>query len=662
MQKLLIDASVLLRLLRKREQLTGIDRVNLAYVLFYQNEAQLVFYRKRRRTFIVASQATSKKICALMTPWNFASYRKIKWLVFLSGLACLLKRPNVSNAFFLKLCGKHKSHYFTALKKLNVHLIAMIHDLIPLEWPAANTAGYAAFIEDLSKHSKGIISVSQTEHDKLISYLRSKDIHNLPTIAAGLASGLENRHEVGSPLVTTPYFVIVGSAAIPRKNHLLLLNVWSKLVDVLGEKTPRLLILGQIKEVKQQEVVLALNEPKLKNLVTLLEVDDHELINYLTYARALLLPSLAEGYGLPLVEALSLGTPVIVNNLPVFHEIAAAVPDYIDASDEDLWLHYIIDYMKKDSLLRQNQLNRLAHFISPSWDKHFEKVNKFLLDVNHADSNANKDLNSLPVSWTGRLFYYFLPVRKKIILENIERVFNGTISKKEKECLTKAFYSHVASIFKELWLLNWRSKGLAQSIEIRGEQHLIDALSNDKGVLLLFGHLGNWELFSPGLASLRLRVGDFYVIRRPLHSKWLQKRLFSHVEYYGHKRIDASGGLMQIKNALKNNGMVMFALDQHTGITKKTGVAAEFFGVKAGTYTSLAYFAGHYKAPVVPLSIYRKPDGRHVIEFHQQLIWKEHEDKHQAIYNNTLYYNQILERLILRHPEQWWWPHRRWKL
>lgn len=274
------------------------------------------------------------------------------------------------------------------------------------------------------------------------------------------------------------------------------------------------------------------------------------------------------------------------------------------------------------------------------------------------------DPNTLQVSWIGRIFYYLLPIRKQIVLGNIDKVFKQTITLKEKVRLAKAFYSHMATSLKEMIMMDWLSpERLNQLVEVRGVEHLMEALSKDRGALLLTGHLGSWELASlVALSQLTPRAGQFHIVRRPIHTKWVEKKVFVRMERYGIKRIDSHGGLVKINRVLKNKGIVLFALDQHTGIKRKTGMAVDFFGIKAGTYTSLAFFAQKTQAPVVPLSSYRKQNGQHIFEFHKPLIWKENTDKAQAIYNNTLHYNQILEQFILEHPEQWWWMHKRWKL
>jgi glycosyltransferase involved in cell wall biosynthesis len=92
----------------------------------------------------------------------------------------------------------------------------------------------------------------------------------------------------------------------------------------------------------------------------------------------LLFPSFAEGYGMPLVEALSRGVPVIASDLPVFREIAGDVPDYLDPLDGMGWMVRIESFADPASPERAAQLKRLAGFSAPIWPAHFETVERFL--------------------------------------------------------------------------------------------------------------------------------------------------------------------------------------------------------------------------------------------------------------------------------------------
>lgn len=274
------------------------------------------------------------------------------------------------------------------------------------------------------------------------------------------------------------------------------------------------------------------------------------------------------------------------------------------------------------------------------------------------------DLRSnLRITLAGRLLYRLISLRRDIAINNINRVFKNTLSASEKTKLLKAFYSHLATLLKETLLMLYLSpKQLDKRIGLRGIDHLRTAIKHNRGVFLLCGHMGNWEISALGLSSVLPLVGELHVIRRPLHTKWLERLLFRKTKSFGISIIDSRGALLKVKQAVKNKETIAFTMDQHAAVDNKTGIAVDFFGHKAGTYRGLALFVQKYKTPVIPLCTYRDAHGKHIIQFLPQLIWEDNPDNELAIHVNTLKYNQALEEMILRHPEQWWWVHRRWKL
>lgn len=264
----------------------------------------------------------------------------------------------------------------------------------------------------------------------------------------------------------------------------------------------------------------------------------------------------------------------------------------------------------------------------------------------------------------GRFFYYCLPYRKKVVKANISQVFGETLNDKQKKQLIKAFYSHLVTSIKETIQLRFMSeKKLMSKVEVRGHERLLKVADNGKGVLILTGHFGNWE-FAPlgGILNFKQFQGQFHFIRKTIGSKWLERILFRRYYAAGLNVIPKKNSLQQVCDALDDNHAVVFVLDQHASLANRDGVAAEFFGKKAGTYRSLASIARHTGLPVIPAAGYRLPDGRHVLEFHEPIEWKDCDSTQESIYQNTLAYNQALEKIILERPEQWLWLHKRWKL
>ncbi|KTC66865.1 lipid A biosynthesis acyltransferase [Legionella birminghamensis] len=249
-------------------------------------------------------------------------------------------------------------------------------------------------------------------------------------------------------------------------------------------------------------------------------------------------------------------------------------------------------------------------------------------------------------------------------MANIDQVYGEQLNKHQKQHLAKAFYSHLLVSIKEGLALRFMSeKTLKERVEVKGHEQMLSVVAQGKGVLVLTGHFGNWE-FAPlgGILNFKQFQGQFHFIRRTLGNKTIERILFGRYYRAGLNVIPKKNSLQQVCDALDNNHAVIFVLDQHASLVNRDGIAAEFFGKKAGTYRSLASFSRHTGVPVVPAAGYRLPNGKHVLEFFEPIVWQDYENTQEALYRNTLAYNKALEKIILANPAQWMWLHKRWKL
>lgn len=261
----------------------------------------------------------------------------------------------------------------------------------------------------------------------------------------------------------------------------------------------------------------------------------------------------------------------------------------------------------------------------------------------------------------GRLLYRLLPLRRRVILENLRRVFGDSAPPEEIERLAQAHYAHFGRLVWEFFRFPWMSAARRRAmVRVENLDALIAALGQGKGALILTGHFGNFEVATAaGLDSYPQARGRFWFVRRPVKPEWLDALVTRRFRRAGFGILPKRGGLDAILDKLAAGDLVVFPFDQHA--SRKDGVLVEFFGHPAGTFRSLAVIALATGAPVVPASSWREPDGSHVLRFEEALAPIEHADTNEAIRLNTRAYNAALERLIVRHPEQWWWVHRRWK-
>lgn len=273
-------------------------------------------------------------------------------------------------------------------------------------------------------------------------------------------------------------------------------------------------------------------------------------------------------------------------------------------------------------------------------------------------------INQLRPTLTGRFLYHAIPFRKKIVLKNIETVFGDRLNQQQKLNLAKAFYSHIAKSLKENCLMRFLSpQKIKSKAVVVGAEHVLKAAEKNKGVLILTGHFGNWE-FAPiaGIMNFEQYKGRFYFIRKLIGTKAIEKLLFKRYYQAGLNVIPKKNALQQACEALEQQAAVVFVMDQHACIGSKDGIKVDFFNKPAGTYRSLATLARNMEAPVIPAQSYRRHDGQHVLEFYPELEWQAINDRKRALMTNTKRYNEQLEKMILKYPEQWLWMHKRWKL
>lgn len=263
-------------------------------------------------------------------------------------------------------------------------LVFFIHDILPSLFPDLFTdedAGlYQRRMENASRLADVLVVNSRATAESFKTRF-GKNPGARAVIVAPLGVSRQAAAEPARELVAQPYFVMLGTIE-PRKNHKLILDLWLELQRELGPSTPRLLVIGE-RGWKNREVIERLE--KISRQQSYAQecgrLPDAQVVGLLKGACALLLPSLAEGYGLPLVEALTCGTPVLCSDIPAFREVGGDIPDYFDPTDLAAWHDAVLDYAQPHSARRQAQLHRLRCWSRPTWENHFAVVDAALREL-----------------------------------------------------------------------------------------------------------------------------------------------------------------------------------------------------------------------------------------------------------------------------------------
>ena len=388
---------------------SGIDRIELAYARHFlldrrANRPAYPVIHLGGWLFGVNAGAARRFLAAVSARWQGHEHRRRSgsrlalarlYLTLFSGhwmagwqLRRRLRRHALAPVYLV--VSHHHLAYAGRLTAIasafGARLVAFLHDLIPVDFPEyvepATAARHRRILDSVSSCCDAIIVNSQTTaaHYRHFQGRNAAPAARTPAVHVALPGVARLPGGNGVPdgeAVETPYFVIVGTIE-PKKNHLLLLNLWSLLATTLTGP-PRLLVIGARGWENEQAVDMLERSQRLKGLVgEYNDLDDARVGSLLAGARAVLLPSFVEGFGLPLAEALAAGVPVVCSDIDAFREVGGDVPDFLSPFDLLAWRDAVLDYATPGSSRRAAQLERLRDWTAPSWETHFSIVDSAL--------------------------------------------------------------------------------------------------------------------------------------------------------------------------------------------------------------------------------------------------------------------------------------------
>jgi glycosyltransferase involved in cell wall biosynthesis len=397
---ILLDISRLLSR-AKRPVPTGIDRVELTYAEeLARRPAREVSFVARgplheitplpRRLALRYIEVLGRRWRGEAGEWDPSptAFARLLWLF-------LIVRREWDTHLLLRRTGRRPATYLLVshtdldrpasiarLKRFSgVRFVSLVHDLIPIELPEYSGDGEAERhrrrMTTVANLADAIIVNSTPTAEELTRFCRT--VGRVPPIAVaplGVHAQIPpDRTEMAKS--EAPYFVVLSTIE-PKKNHLMLLDIWRRLA-VEARAPARLVLVGQ-RGWKTEAIAAALGRRDFpSHLVDERNgLSDKAVGELLRGARALLAPSLAEGFGLPVAEALALGAPVICSDLAAHRFVGGDAPDYLQANDPDAWRQAIVDYANEGSARRRAQLARMADWTAPSWAAHFALVSPLL--------------------------------------------------------------------------------------------------------------------------------------------------------------------------------------------------------------------------------------------------------------------------------------------
>ena len=240
--------------------------------------------------------------------------------------------------------------------------------------------------------------------------------------------------------------------------------------------------------------------------------------------------------------------------------------------------------------------------------------------------------------------------------QKINEIVNEIVELKNKK-LEKNFASNVLGNYGRIFaeyphLKNFRNNKLNKFIKIEGEEYLEDIKKRNKKAVFISGHFNNFELMAMQIEKSGI---DLVAIYRPLNNIFLNQIMEKiRINYICRKQIKkGKSGTRELIENLKKGSSVALMIDQR--VTE--GSKVNFFGKTATTTTIPAQFIKKYECELVPVYIERYNN----FFFNMYISEPIKINKDKSIDDITIYLNNLLEKMILKNPEQWIWTHDRWK-
>jgi len=240
---------------------------------------------------------------------------------------------------------------------------------------------------------------------------------------------------------------------------------------------------------------------------------------------------------------------------------------------------------------------------------------------------------------------------------NLELAFPA-LPAAEREAILRKEYRHLGWLLAEFCQMStYTRKYASRFIRYEGLDYYLAARDRGKGVLVLTGHLGAWELssFYHSLAGYPMGM----VIRRldnPLVDSLVSTVRCQHGNRVLHKD-DFARGLIAAMRAGETVGILM-----DTNMTPPQGLFVPFFGIEACTASGLARVAVKTGAAVLPgYMLWEESERKYVLRFGPELALATTGDSEADAVRNTSMFTSVIEEAIRRYPDQWLWMHRRWK-
>ncbi len=257
----------------------------------------------------------------------------------------------------------------------------------------------------------------------------------------------------------------------------------------------------------------------------------------------------------------------------------------------------------------------------------------------------------------GMLIYGIDARHRRIVRRNLKFVYPEWSAERVKKKSKLVFQNLGITILEICQMICFSRHDIIDKVKIRGEEHLLNAMHNNKGAILISAHLGNWEiatLFWPLYFNTPITI-----VVRKIRNKIINRWIYELRTRFGSKVIYKDMALPEMTRTLRQGKILGILIDQ--GMKSSIGVKIRFFNKFVTATPGAALLAMRCKSPVLPTFCTRNDDGTFTINIEPPLVLKRTDDLSADLKTNTQIMTDAIEKAVRKYPEQWFWVHKRWK-
>jgi KDO2-lipid IV(A) lauroyltransferase len=239
---------------------------------------------------------------------------------------------------------------------------------------------------------------------------------------------------------------------------------------------------------------------------------------------------------------------------------------------------------------------------------------------------------------------------------NLDLVYEDSITEEEKQEIIKGSYKNlIYNLYEFIENPTLNLEELEKKITLENEEVLTNAIKNDRKIILVSAHYGNWEYIT---SYISLKYKPTTMVGRPMNNKYFNEEMEENRNKHNSKMLPKAGSAKGLMRALKDGRIIGLATDQYIALHK--GVVVDFLGHKATQVDSTARLATKFDAVIIPVFFVQNDFRDYTIKFYPAIEPKEYEGENQ-LQRITQKEADIMSVQIKLKPDNWFWQHRRYK-